>query len=125
MGTSEEIRLELPEEHAAELVASLEAVPDVTVSRPQSSPPVVRLGRDSRYRSAIPEVVGVLVAGAGVARALSPALVAYVGTKKRRVRVVRADGSAVEIDGDFTAEEVQAIVDDATDARALPPAGEA
>jgi len=60
--------------------------------------------------SAIAELAVVIVSGAGLARAIAPVLIARIQATRKGVRVVRPDGSSVEIDGAYDVKEVETIL---------------
>ena len=114
MTTKRRVRLAVYDdcsEHTCEELRA--ALPGSEVALTRHQPPRPGgLGRDPTFYS-VAEYAEISIVGTGLLRALAPVLVAHIRATRRSVRVVRPDGTSVDLDGQFTVEDVQTIVEQA------------
>jgi hypothetical protein len=124
-----EVTLEVDRADAGELAAALEAAGAGSVvvqtkrEAERDGAESVRLGLDRRMRSVAPEALLVTVsilAGTGI-RAAASVLVEHIRSKQKVLKVQRADGTVLEIQGEVDVEEVERLLA-AGGPEQLPPA---
>jgi hypothetical protein len=109
MSESESVVLIVPTQDIDDVVAAFGSYVQPADGGPSVPLPVVTI---NRLESAGPELAAMLLAGAALARAVTPMVVAYLNAKRaRHVRVVAADGSSIDVDGTYSADDVMEIME--------------
>ena len=97
------------EEHAAASQSRIEISPVA----PHRAPPAHQVGRPSRLESSLHDIVLLTITGgtASVAvRSLALVLSEHIRAQRSHVRVLRKDGSEIELDGTLSVDELERLL---------------